>query len=400
MFLCQQNCRPAAKPLNAIGKFSDLIGESETHGIYLFNADFRGEGSAYIQEKKDSRIRVAIPKGKVIDMSKIYEISAEKAAPDIRLSGISGILYSTVYKLYYADAAEEYDEIMLNYPRFYNYCWDYNCTSKSLPFPKIERPLRRLFLSSRDSGSFFKGVRADRIIPAKGNITIAVVFLYDVSPIPEAALSPLKGINNTKDDSFTYVAEWYKERADEIFRKNSSINMGMTFFETQLKAPADQIPTSYSSCAAVNFREFILAQLPEAKKYDVLVQLYYTSNASSGVLCSPHQVGRDSIFIHAIPETLESSYYHNLVVSLAHELAHLFGASDKYTESISQGTGCIIESEDPKELGRDIMCHRVPEYQSESLTGFTNPPLSWLIINEITAKELGWYTLTVMAFSK
>lgn len=396
-FLCPQNCKLAARPLNAIGKFSDLVGESETHNIYLFSVDFRWNGTAYVQEKKDAKVRVIIPKEKAVNIDRIYEISVQKNAPEIRLTGIAGILYSTVYKLYYADAAEEYDEIVLNYPKFYNYCWDYDCASKSLPFPKIEKPVRRLFLSSESSGAFLKGARINRIIPAKGNITIAVVFLYDVTPMPEERLSSLKGTTNTtRYDAFNYVPVWYKERADEIFQRNNAINMSITFFDTQLKAPLDQMPASYSSCTAINFREFILTQLPEVKKYDALVQFYYTGNASSGILCSPHPVGRDSIFMHAIPETLEASYYHNFVVSLAHELAHLFGASDKYTESgapENYGSGCFVESNVSKELGKDIMCHRVAEYKNDSFAGFINPPLSGLIINEITAKEIGWYDL-------
>jgi|GEM_PF-5732738 len=393
VLICPQNCRPVASPLNAIGKFSTLIDRTEAYNIYQFNADFRWDGTAYVQEKKDSSIRVAIPKGKVIDMSKIYEISAQEVAPKIRLSGISGIMYSTVYKLYYADAVEEYDEIAFNHNSFYNYCWEYDCASKSLPFPKIERPIRRLFLSGKDSGSFFKGVRVDKIFPAKGNITVAIVFVYDASPVPEEKLSSLKGItNNTNDDSFAHVAEWYKERADETFQRNDTINMSITFFDTQLKAQIELQERGDASCANMDFRELILTQLPEAKKYDVLVQFYYTSDTNNTIKCSPHPAGRDSIFLYANPATLDSSYYGTLVVSFAHELAHLFGASDRYTTEISDYTaGCLVESDDPMKVGRDIMCHRVPEYKNSSLTGFINPPLGNLTITEVTAKEIGWY---------
>jgi len=397
IFACPENCKPRAAPLNAIGKFSELIGEGETHNIFLFSADFRRDSTAYVQEREDAEVRVAIPKWKAIDFGRIYEISAQEAAPKIRLSGISGIMYSTVYKLYYADAVEEYDEIMLNYAGFYNYCWDYDCASESLPFPKMEKPLKRLFLSGESSGAFFKGVKAGRSLPPRGNVSIAFVFLYDAAPVPEARLSSLKGVTNTtKAESFAYVPAWYNEKADEIAHKNNLINMSIAFFEPQLKVPSGLLLSSYSSCTNTDFSEFIFTQLPETRRYDILVQFYYAGRESSNILCSPHPIGRNSIFLYATPDSISSSYSQNLIVSLAHELAHLFGATDKYTgsgEVEKLGGGCSVESENPEELGKDIMCHRVPEYRNGSFAGFINPSLNELLINGITAKEMGWYDL-------
>ncbi len=385
---CPQDCKTEPQPLNAIGRFTTQIEETDTHNIYLLKMNYKGKDTAYIQGP-EKQIKIAIPKTHTIDMDSIYDIAARGPAPDIKAP-------------YYADTIEAYDEITLNYPNFYDPCWDYECRTKTPPWPKITPPVKRLFLSNikgAENKVYTKGARINKPLLAKGKIDIAVVFVYDESPIPNETISVIKGITNTTpDESFTYVPQWYKEKAQELFGNKDIINLSINFIDTQLKLPDNLRPKDLSSCTGTDFSDYIREKLPETKSFNILVQFYYASE--KGQRCVPHPIqntgsGQSSVFLFTRPEFLSTSPLQPQTTSLAHELAHLFGATDKYTGEAEFTAGieqcCWINTENPDETS-GIMCHRVHKYAGKKF-GCYNPPLSQLLITETSAKEMGWHDM-------
>lgn len=367
-FFCPQDCKAQPQGLKAIGKFTDLIGETSTHKVYLLNMLFRWNGSVYVRHLDGVNVKVGIPKNSSIDVGKIYDISAHGLVPDVKAP-------------YYADVIESYDEIVYNYNGFYGPCWDYDCMSRIPPWKRIT-PSAKLFLSEVEGakGTYTKGSIIKRSIRPKGDISIALVFVYDESPVPNETISITK-------DEFMYVPAWYKEKAGELFGNGDIINMSITFFDEQLKLPPDLQPKNYSRC---DFSEFIEGRLPEVKDYDILVQFYYASAADARCLPIPISrtgFGYDSIFLFTKPEFMSASHLQSLTRSFAHELAHVFGATDKYTGEAEISAGhkecCWINTETS-----DIMCHRVRRYNP---FGCYNPPLHELAMTEATAKEMGWW---------
>lgn len=408
--LAPQDCMAMPQALGGIGRFVRRIEETRTHHIYLFKLEYRWNDSAYVQvvervvdvdkikyQPSEILVRLAVPKTALPDhipeYSKLYRITARGSPPDVKTP-------------YYTDTLEAYDEFRTTHSYyentplkgFYKACWEYNCTSDIPPWEKITPPLRWLFLSkigekrfdSMGYDVYTRGYVAKRPIIARGNISVAIVFLYDDSPMPVDAISKLKGISNTtKDESFMYIPAWYKEQASKLFGKGDIINMGITFFDSQLKLPENLLYRDKPIC---DFSSYVREQLPEVKNHDILVQYYYAS-AENVSVCATQPVSYNSIYFPARPSSIYAYKQLNLATfGLAHELAHIFGASDKYVTEpeirVKYNAGCWIESGDPAESGRDLMCDLVPEGEGE----FSRlPDLNELIIIEATAKEIGWY---------
>ncbi len=371
---CPQDCKAQPRGLKAIGEFTDVMEETSTHRVYLFNMLFRWNDSVYIRHLDGVNVKVGIPKNSSIGAGKIYDISSRGSVPDVKVP-------------YYADVIEGYDEIVYNYHGFYDPCWDYDCRSKVPPWKRITPPAK-LFLSEVEGAedTYTKGSTIRRPILPREDISIAFVFVYDESPVPNENISTMK-------DEFAYVPAWYKEKADELFGNGDIINMSITFFDEQLKLPPDLQPQNYSRC---DFSDFIGGQLPEVKDYDILVQFYYAGAIDTR--CLPRPINRggsgyDSIFLFTKPEFISAFHLESLTRSFAHELAHVFGATDTYTGEAEISAGykecCWINTEAPDETS-DIMCHRVRRYNP---FGCYNPPLQELVMTEATAKEIGWWDI-------
>ncbi len=271
---------------------------------------------------------------------------------------------------------------------YYNICWDYDCSSKYPPYPKLTESLKPSAIN-KCKECYLQG---------EGKVNIIIVFLYAYDPLPNEYINILKGPENDVR-SFKYAAKWYEEEAEKY---NINLDIDINFSESQFKVPKEYIVHTYEESFSKNLTNYIKENLHQFSAYDVIVSFYYGSYDFS---FANHVSSKNSFEIFSkqytpgvfYPDFTEGST--NYSETFAHELTHLFGATDKYTcldpssESCTyakeNGIGCWIESEDPNQLGKDIMCHRVPKYDGG--WGFINPPLNELVIIEVTAKEIGWY---------
>jgi hypothetical protein len=238
---------------------------------------------------------------------------------------------------------------------------------------------------------------------ANGTVSIIVVFLYAYEQLPQDKINILKGSEND-ERSFNYSAKWFESQAQK-YGVNLNVNVYST--DLQYKVPDAYIIDSYAEAMSNILTSYVKATFPEyANNYDVIVPFYYSSTPLS---YSQHVSSRNSFELFSVKyaadsynpsfDTTEYSYS----ASFAHELAHLFGAVDKYTcgnmditptactYARQNGLGCWFESSNPSEKGKDIMCHRVPSDYWDGLWYFTTPKLSELVATDLTAKEFGWY---------
>lgn len=298
---------------------------------------------------------------------------------------------------------------------FYDLCWEYDCKSKVPPYKKLSSPKKILFLRgvkkipyniAGRNETYYK-VASDlappkpKILPL-GEVNVAIVTLYEDHPPPEEEFAILK--SDVSDKSFNYVSAWYKKESEKYFGKEA-LSLRITFIDKQIPFRPDENYQLDDECFKLLPAFFSLAEgeYPRILDYDVIVFFFY---GEAGRRCEPHIASRGApyIFLFDLPPELK---HDNLVRSLAHELGHVFHATDKYIrdEEYQPGfeAGCWYESDKPEELGRDIMCHHVPTELFEvpegllipppEPGGFFSPPLSNLIITEQTAKEIGWYDL-------
>jgi hypothetical protein len=76
---------------------------------------------------------------------------------------------------------------------YYDVCWDYDCSSKYPPYPKLSTSQRP------------NAIRVQRNLKATGIVDIFVVFLYAHDPLPEKEINILKG-PESDGNSLRYVA--------------------------------------------------------------------------------------------------------------------------------------------------------------------------------------------------
>jgi hypothetical protein len=269
---------------------------------------------------------------------------------------------------------------------YYDYCWEYDCTAQ-IPYPKLENPVVP------------DVVEVMREIKGVGDISIIVVFLYAYDSLPEDKLDILK-LDEADIRSFKYAAKWFEDQASKY---GLNLNINVDFSNEQYKVPEEYIIHDLNESLSKDLYKYITDKLPQYLNYDVIVPFYYSSVDFSFV---NHVIWPKSFVIFS--KQAEQNFFCPLFeegttdysITFAHELSHIFGATDKYSCSeiqpssceyaLQNGISCIIESDNPDELGRDIMCHRVPEYSNEQWS-FTAPNLNELVIIEPTAKELGWW---------
>jgi hypothetical protein len=327
------------------------------------------------------------------------------------------------FSLYFVKSSREYEEVIIYHsPGFNKYCWDYDCSTELPPYKKQPEDFKVLPLFQIETREESNDKLAPKELPpspprdgpmttpysmyfqkppvlAKGMLDIIVVPIYAEPQIPPELLLAIKGVTNTTyDESFIYVPTWYREQAEELFGNPDLMSLKIDFTEAQ-KVPTELILSTDGSCDLGENMDYVRSTLKEIESYDILALIYYGNHT-----CSPHASPSSNsvlLFVHPRPpEDFKSEMhadsmaglYQSLTENLAHEMAHLFGAEDKYTDVYEVQRGidacCLIEPDDPELQGRDVMCHRVRVPEEEF--GCIQPPLSQLFISEATAREIGW----------
>lgn len=272
-----------------------------------------------------------------------------------------------------------HDNLRTNY---YDICWDHDC-SASIPYPK-----KTMLIPSV--------VEVNHDVNGVGNVNAVVVFLYSQDPLPADKLQVLEaGISDKR--SLSYGVSWFNDMARQY---GVNLNLNLDFSSQQYKVPPQYVVHTYEDSFSKNLRKFIVDSYPQYANYDVIVPFYYSS---SDISFANHVSGHNSFTLfskQAAPDFFYPSFDEGTTSyssAFAHEMAHIFGATDKYTcldptsqqctYAKQQGIGCIIPGAE-----HDIMCHRVP-YFADGIWLFSVPELNELTIIESTAKELGWFDM-------
>lgn len=341
------DCR-GMKSFEGLG-FFQKTGEG---GIHKFRLTYLRNGTTFNPYNKTVKLKtIHTPE---VENGEIYFVSA---------NGNPGAKYYETLTL------EEYDEIVLDFKGYYDICWDYDCKGE-IPWEKKEEKNR--FFLKRVGGSYSSGTCPPGDILAKGNVNILTIFAYDGSAISDKKRIQL-------EEEIRYVMDWYKSRA-RMATGYEVLNLKIDFYDRQIPIPKD-----YNLCS-MNSVENLVDNINSTDDYDIIAIVHVLT---SDPQCPPHPDG-NVISVYIRGDQLESEQaVETLVRSFAHEVAHLFGATDKYTSPKVmeiRKVGCKLE---PEILGWDIMCQRVPD--EEKYLGFRYPPLEELNITGHIAKELGWY---------
>jgi hypothetical protein len=229
-------------------------------------------------------------------------------------------------------------------------------------------------------------------VAGKGKIRLVVGVVYADSPMPDAAVAQLFAPEGAADStSLAAVPPWFAARSKDLGLP-SPVEVEVVWSKVQVKLPADQVPSDYDHCVAADWKPTLAPAVPLGPD-DILVQFYW---GPEGAQCANHALlASRSYVLFAQPLFFSLP---GLVVSGAHELMHLLGASDKYTDSVIQDAqgkyhGCWF-ADSPFYDSRDIMCHRVAQIdQGGGFGGFLNPPLHEIVVSPLTAREVGWEDL-------
>jgi hypothetical protein len=280
---------------------------------------------------------------------------------------------------------------------FYEPCWDYACDAPNAAPPFALRPTRRaplrLRATSANEDTFVAGAPAPWVL-GRGKVRLVVAVAYAEVPLDEATLAPLFANDTAAIEagtSFLAAVPWYAAQA-QAHGLAAPLELEVVWSGKQVKIPDDQAPTTYDQCLNTSFRG-LLAPAVALGENDILVQLYW---GKAGISCANHVLRNERSFsLFGTPSFFPAQ---GLVVSFAHELMHLFGASDKYTDGLALDVdgvphGCMFEGS-PDYDAHDLMCHRVAQFDSAgNFGGFDNPPLPALTVAPLTAREIGWADL-------
>ena len=271
----------------------------------------------------------------------------------------------------------------------YDPCWDHACEAPEPPRPLRPKRSAPVLLRQTGEDAYVPGINKPWV-HGRGKLRLVVAVAYADAPMPASVLDPLLSPEGVADStSLAAIPPWYGERTKGL---PSPVDVEIVWSKVQVKIPAAQIPTGYDACILADWKPLLAPSL-DLSPDDVLVQVYW---AADGASCASHAL-RDtrSFVLFATPSSFSPRA---TVISGAHELMHLLGASDKYTETglpNAQGEyhGCWF-ADSPLYDPRDIMCHRVAQYDANhTFTGYDHPPLHELIVAPLTAREVGWEDL-------
>lgn len=270
-------------------------------------------------------------------------------------------------------------------------CWSFDCAVALPPRPPLAQPRRVLPLRQETPDTFAPGFGWP-LVAAKGPMRLVFAVVHAGVAMPQQASAALLDPAGAKDaTSLAAVPGWYAAQS-QAAGLAQPVALELVWSGVQVQLPPERVPVGYDACASADFADLLtpkVALLPG----DVLVQIYW---ALDGTPCAPHMlVGSRSFVLFATPAYADGRL---LAVSTAHELAHLFGASDKYTDNAKPGSdgkphGCWY-ADGTSFQAIDLMCHRVATFQPDgSFAGFENPALDGLVMSPLTAREIGWTDL-------
>jgi hypothetical protein len=376
-------CEPAFRSIGYV------LGPSpDAANVYDFSENFSWDNQARVYRTTGASRVIEVPPGTVMPAGPTVLGFAE-AAPALGpwQVGAGAILPDYPYLRAESQGAQA---------PFYEPCWDYACDAPGAAPPFVERPSRRAPLRLRATSpledTFVAGAATPWVL-GRGKVRLVVAVAYAETPMSEADLATLFAKDAdaiSTGTSFLAAPPWYAAQS-QAHGLAAPIELEVVWSGKQVKIPDETAPTTYDACLNTSFRALLLPELALGEG-DLLVQFYW---AKAGISCANHVLRNERSFaLFATPTFFTPP---GLVVSFAHELMHLFGASDKYTDGLALDAngvphGCLFEGVDYD--AHDIMCHRVAQFDpAGNFGGFDNPPLPALTVAPLTAREVGWEDL-------
>lgn len=271
------------------------------------------------------------------------------------------------------------------YASYYEYCWDYDCSSSTYPYPKLA--------TSATPEIITLSTVPNQLI---GNVSVPVIFAYDSTPFTDDQLALLK--NSDQISSYGYFEKWLNDQAQ---KNGASLNFKFDYKVNQLKV--DQ------SCIVIQgtnrlmdqtcLRQKIVSAYPELKdKNNIVVaiarddSIHYNFNtsfsySSEGKLVlsnfSQYYLSRPvKELSDAMAKYSDGFNYYN-----AKQFLSQYGAKDlvaSYKSPVNNAqSSCYVDAR------TDIMCG---SWLTDPIKGYLEYiKIDAAEISTVTAKALGWY---------
>lgn len=272
--------------------------------------------------------------------------------------------------------------------KFYDYCWDYDCTSATYPFPKLVKSTKGEIIN------------ISKPLALTGNVIVPVVFFYDDQALPDSMIEVLTKATDAVN-SLAYMSNWLNDQA-----KSAKQNLQFSFrYMGQQKLNPDCIGYDETVLKAKStcIRQAAETSFSEIKSSTVMVailvnsdQKHYISAATEPAFVSEDKkatitLNGSTLLYYAKDQSMFENYFKKsgdiYAKNLIKTLLNLYGAQNKivaYYKKPADNTniGCIVGP------ANDIMCDYIlNNKEAPHSLG------SYYTISEITQKELGWYDL-------
>lgn len=287
------------------------------------------------------------------------------------------------------------------YGNYYEYCWDYDCTSETYPYPKLKTSLKPEVITFESQSKL------------TGNVVVPLVFLeFNDAPIPLEQLTVLK--DNSVDNSIASSAKWLNDQAES---DQQSLNFSFDYKSEVVSLPSDGSCSEISGTTTQLSWKCVSEKIFE--KYPALKNEKYIS-VSFGKSMNPDLVA-PSIYNGSLTGQTYFQIFNSFYIdgylwdqNLMHGTYPIL-ATDKFKENVvsgnNTGSSAYFFADFLSHYGArsriatykkpmnndvdacfagsrlDIMCRQYIEAGAVKYLY----KLSELKIGEITKKELGWY---------
>lgn len=289
------------------------------------------------------------------------------------------------------------------YKSFYNYCWDYDCNSKTYPYPAITVSKRPEIINIQQKPKLLAG-----------DVTVPIVFLqFDDKAIPDYQVAAYK--DDSLYNSFASLAKWintqattYKQKLNFRFDYKDPVTLTKSDACTEYeginkyyssKCIKDAVNQKYPNLQSEGLVLFSLGRIYKDDHSDNF-GLRYSYNLSdtnvsylmntwgvqSGGLDNKVDIPENTFRDYMNSKNQGYSWWFSNTETI-NSIFALYGAQSKkstYKEPVnSNAVACYAG------VKNDVMCRQYLE--NGTYKQYDN--FNELVIGEITRKELGWYDM-------
>lgn len=272
------------------------------------------------------------------------------------------------------------------YRTYYDYCWDYDCSSATYPYPKLQQSKTPeiINLSEKPEALY-------------GDVKVPVIFAYDTTTFSDEQITLLK--RNDLRGTYGYFEKWVNDQAKAA---NIPLNFTLDYKTSSQIQMDDSCVTTQGSNRILDakcMKEKITATFPDlSNSRTTLIALSRDNNKSQYTWYVSYSYSENNIVYSSFSdydlkqpisdfEQYFSKGYGGVNYYSAKQFITQFGGRDRtatYKKAADNAEGiCYTEEKN------DVMCGAYWSDESKKTTQYIN--LDTAIFSDVTKKELGWY---------